>query len=261
MTPPFTDLLYEVEDHVCTLTLNRPKKRNALSASLVNELIVGLETAGDDPDVRVVVLTGAGGAFCSGGDLSQMSAGGGGESSLPWRGGFVELNLAFAAIDKPVIARIQRYALAGGLGLVCGCHFAIAEDTARFGTPEIKRGLFPMMIMASIFRNVPRRKGLELVLLGEKISAQTAADIGLINEAVPAEELDARVAELAGQLSVLPPAVMRLGLEAFHAQGDKSLAEALPYLQQMLMRCLQTEDAREGLMAFLQKRDPVWTGR
>ena len=262
MIPPFQHLLYEVADHVCTLTMNRPEKRNALSAALVNELIVGLETAGADPEVRVVVLTGAGGAFCSGGDLSQMSGGGGGGASgVPYRGGFVELNIAFAEIHKPVIARIQRYALAGGLGLVCACTFAVAESTATFGTPEIRRGLFPMMIMANIFRNVPRRKGLEMVLLGERIDAAEAASIGLINRSVPPEKLDEEVAALAAQLASKPPAVIRLGLEAFHAQGDQTLAEALPYLQEMLLKCLGTEDAREGLMAFMQKRDPVWTGR
>ena len=121
-------------------------------ASDVEELIVALETAGADDAVRVIVLTGAGGVFCSGGDLSQMSGGGGGDGddAIPFRGGFVELNLAFRAVRKPIIAKIRRYALAGGLGLMCACTFALAEESATFGTPEIKRGLFPMMIMASI---------------------------------------------------------------------------------------------------------------
>jgi len=260
--PPFQVLIYEVEGPICTVILNRPERRNALSTQLVNELIVALETARDDPEVRVVVLTGAGGAFCSGGDLSQMQSGGGtDEGEIPFRGGFVELNLALAAIGKPVIAKIERYAYAGGLGLVCGCTFAIAEEGAKFGTPEIDRGIFPMMIMANIFRCVPRRKGMELLLTGARISAAEAAEIGILNRAVPADRLDAEVAELAATLASKSPAILGLGLEAFHEQDTRRLEEALPYLQEMLMRCFATEDAREGLMAFMQKREPVWKGR
>jgi enoyl-CoA hydratase/carnithine racemase len=259
--PPFTQLLYAVADHVATVTLNRPEKRNALSSTLVNEVIVALETARDDDAVRVVVLTGAGKAFCSGGDLSQMSGGGDdGDGGVPFRGGFVELNLALREIRKPVIAKIRRYALAGGLGLVCGCTFAIAEDTATFGTPEINRGLFPMMIMANIFRTVPIRKGLELVLLGERVTAAEAVAMGLITRAVPSDALDDAVAELAKKLVAKPPAVMKLGLEHFWAQGDMAFADALPYLSEGLMKCFATDDAREGLTAFMQKREPNWTG-
>ncbi len=259
MSPPFSCLLYAVEDYVCTITLNRPEKRNALSAQLVNELIYALETAGEDDGVRVVVLTGAGKAFCAGGDLSQMSGGGkGGGSEIPYRGGFVELNEAFRAVNKPVVAKIRRYALAGGLGLVCNCHFAFAEDTATFGTPEIHRGLFPMMIMASIFRTVPRRKGLELVLGGERVSAADAQGMGLISHSVPADDLDDAVDAFAQSLVDRPPAVMKLGLEAYHTQSDMEYSAALPYLNEMLMKCLSTKDAQKGLMAFMTKQKPDW---
>ena len=259
--PPFTELEYAVSERVCTLTLNRPHRKNALSANLVNELIVGLETAAADPEVGAIILTGAGNVFCSGGDLSQMSGGAGEASGVPWRGGFVELNLAFTQVGKPVIAKIRRYALAGGLGLVAACQFALAEDTATFGTPEIDRGLFPMMIMANIFRTVPRRKGLELILGGERISAAEAASIGLINRAVPPEELDEATQALAARLASKAPQSMALGLEAFYAQSDQDFASALPYLNEMLMRCLSTDDAREGLMAFMEKRQPRWSGQ
>jgi enoyl-CoA hydratase/carnithine racemase len=260
--PPFEVLIYEPKGVICTITMNRPERRNALSGQLVNELIVALETAGADPEIRVIVLTGAGGAFCSGGDLSQMSGGGAdGASAMPWRGGFVELNLAFNACGKPIIARVERYAYAGGLGLVCACQFAIAEEVAKFGTPEIDRGVFPMMIMANIFRNVPRRKGLEMLLLGERMTAAQAVEMGILNRAVPAEDLDDAVAELAARLASKSPAILRLGLEAFYEQDGKRIEVALPYLQEMLMKCFATEDAREGLMAFMQKREPVWKGR
>ena len=257
--PPFKELLYEVDGPVCTLTLNRPHRKNALTQRLVNELIVGLETAAADARVGSIVLCGAGDSFCSGADLSQM--GGADEDDdggVPHRGGFPELNIAFTAVGKPVVAKIRRYALAGGLGLVAACHFAVAEDTATFGTPEIKRGIFPMMIMANIFRTVPRRKGMELILLGERISAAEAVDIGLINRAVPSDDLDDAVQALAEQLADKPPQTMALGLEAFYAQSDMDFAAALPYLNEMLMKTLSTDDAREGLMAFLQKREPTW---
>jgi enoyl-CoA hydratase/carnithine racemase len=261
-TPAFQDLLYSVKGHVATITMNRPHRRNALSGRLVNELIVALEAAGADAGVGAIVLQGAGGAFCSGGDLSQMVGGGGDPlGDVPVRGGFVELNLAFTKVGKPIVAKVHRYAYGGGLGLVCAAHFAIAEDTAKFGTPEIDRGVFPMMIMAMIFRTVPRRRGLEMILTGERISAAEAVEIGLINRAVPPEELDAAVLELATKLASKPPAIVRLGLEAYHRQDDLDLAEALPYLQDMLMKCFGTDDAREGMTAFLEKRPPVWWGR
>ncbi len=259
--PPFQSLLYEVEGRVATVTLNRPEKKNALTQALVNELIVALETARDDPGVGAVVLTGAGGVFCTGADLSQMSGGASdAPPGIPQRGGFVELNLAFAGIGKPVIAKVRRYAYAGGLGLVCACHFALAEDTAKFGTPEIDRGLFPMMIMANIFRTVPRRKGLELVLTGEPVSAPEAAAMGLISRAVPAERLDDEVKALATKLASKPTMTMRLGLEAFYKQSDMALEEALPYLSEALMLCMGTDEAREGIMAFVEKRAPRWPG-
>ena len=259
--PPFTELLYEIEGHVCTITLNRPHRKNALSAGLVNELIVALETAAEDSSIGAIILTGAEGVFCSGGDLGQMSGGGGSDSEIPWRGGFPELNLAFTQLGKPVIAKVRRYALAGGLGLVAACQFALAEDTATFGTPEIKRGLFPMMIMANIFRTVPRRKGLELILLGERISAAEAVDMGLINRAVPSDELDAATLDLANRLAAQSPQAMQLGLTAFYEQSDMDFADALPLLAEKLMQCLSSDDAREGLMSFMEKREPNWPSR
>jgi enoyl-CoA hydratase/carnithine racemase len=255
----FQDLIYEVRDYVCTITLNRPEKRNALSARLVNELIYALEQASADDDVRVIILTGAGSAFCAGGDLSQMGGSGpGSDSEIPFRGGFVELNLAFTTVNKPVIAKVRRYALAGGLGLMCACQFAFAESSATFGTPEIQRGLWPMMIMANIFRVVPRRKGLELIVSGERVSASAAEAMGLINGAVETDELDEHVWNFAQTLVDRPPQIMKLGLEAFYAQSDMDYAEALPYLNDMLMKCLSTQDAQKGLMAFMTKTTPNW---
>lgn len=256
--PPFRVLDYEVEARVATLRLNRPHKRNALSAELVNELLVALELADAAADVRAIVLTGAGGVFCSGGDLSQLQAPDSDGWAVPYRGGFVELNQAMARLGTPVIARIERYALAGGLGLVCGCHFALAEREATFGTPEIRRGLFPMMILAPMSRVVPRRQLLRLVLSGQRVSAEEAVRIGLITEAVPAGELDAAVERLASTLVRNPPEVTRRGLAALSAIEGLSLDEALPRLEEELLTVLGTPEAQEGLLAFLEKREPSW---
>jgi len=260
-TPPFKTLLYSCDNHVCTVTMNRPEKRNALSAQLVNELIVALETAAEDDAVRVVVLTGAGGAFCAGADLSLMSGGGESDPDIPHRGGFPELNLAMRNLGIPIIAKVERYAMAGALALICNSTFVVAEDTAKFCAPEIDRGLFPMMVLASLFRTVNKRDGLDLVLTGRKILAPEAVGMGLITRSVPAADLDATTAELAQTIANKPPAAIRMGLSAYHHQETLDFAEALPYLEEQLMAVLGTADAQEGIMAFLQKRAPEWTGR
>ncbi len=257
----FSDLQVSIEDHVLTLTLNRPEKRNALSARLINELIIAFETAATDDNVRVIVLTGSGGAFCAGADLSLMSGTGGEDSDFPNRGGFPELNLAMVAVHKPIIARVERYAMAGALALICGSTFVIAEDTAHFGAPEIDRGIFPMMVLASLFRTVSKRDGLDLVLTGRKIDAAEAVRMRLINQAVPAGILDETVSSLAATLASKPPAAIKMGLSAYQEQETLEFEAALNMLQERLMAVLNTEDAQEGILAFLQKREPEWKGR
>ena len=248
-----------IEDGICTLVMNRPHKRNALSKEMVNELVYCLEEAAEDESIRVIILEGADGTFCTGADLSGMAKPlPTGPGSIPHRGGFVELNLAFTRIGKPIIAKVRKYALGGGLGLVCAAHFAFAEDTAQLGTPEIHVGLFPMMIMANIFRTVGKRIGLEMILGGERISASRAAEIGLINEALPAEQLDEHVGRWAQMLVNRPPQVMQLGLRAYHAQDSMSVEEALPFLETQLHQTMSTPDAQKGLMAFLSKSKPDW---
>ena len=256
----FKDLKASTTAHVLTLTLNRPEKRNALSARLVNELIIAFEDAATDDDVRVIVLTGAGGAFCAGADLSSFG-GSDEDSDLPHRGGFPELNLAMAAVHKPIIARVERYAMAGALALICGSTFVIAEDTARFGAPEIDRGIFPMMVLASLFRTISKRDGLDMVLTGRKIDAEEAVRMGLINQAVPTETLDETVAKLASTLANKPPTAVKMGLQAYQEQETLAFEDALNMLQERLMEVIGTEDAQEGILAFLQKRDPKWKVR
>ena len=251
-----------VDGAIATITMNRPERKNPLGPEMVNELCWALDDAKHDEKVRVVILTGAGDAFSAGGDLKQMSGdAAGGAEPLPHKGDYVDLLLAFTTLGKPTIARVPGVAMGGGLGMVAACDFAIARESATFGTPEIKRGLFPMMIMAVLRRVVSKRRLMEMMLLGEKLSARDAERLELISRAVPDSELDSAVSELAGKLAAQSPTAMRMGLEAYHLQADLELAKALPLLRDRLGAILGTDDAREGLMAFLEKRAPVWTGR
>jgi len=256
-------VLYEFDAGVARVTINRPAARNTLSQDVMEGLQGAFERAAADPEVRVVVLTGAGEkAFCAGGDL-----GGSGFKDRGFaerhhdRRSFADLFRRMNRLGKPLIARVRGHCLAGGFGLALGCDLVVASDDASFGTPEVKRGLFPMMIMATIFRNVGRKKGMELLLTGDRISAAEAERLGLINYAVPAGQLDAKVDELAAKVAAMSPAVVRLGRDAFYAMSDMGFDAALEYLQTMLTVNLGTEDAIEGVTAFLQKRDPAWKGR
>lgn len=247
---------------VATIVLNDPRRKNPLGPEMVNEVVWALDDARDDDAVRVVVITGAGGAFSAGGDLKRMSGGGeGGAEPLPQRGDYVDLLLRFTTLGKPTIARVPGVAMGGALGIVASCDFAIACESATFGTPEVQRGLFPMMIMAVLRRVVSRRRLLEMMLLGETWSAREAERIELVGKVVPDAELDAAVDDLARKLAAQSPTAMRMGLAAFHAHADRDLEAALPMLRDRLFELLGTEDAREGLLAFVEKRAPRWTGR
>lgn len=259
-TPAYRAIVVTHEGGVATMTLNRPERRNAIGAEMVNELLHALEIASADRQVRVVVLTGAGKAFCAGGDFGQMTTGAG-EATFPAKGDYADLLLAMARYEKPIVAKVNGHALGGGLGLVAASTFAISSREAQLGTPEINVGLFPMMIMAVLARLVPRRRLLEMMLLGERMSAEEGVRCGLLNRAVAPEDLDAAVGELSAKLVAKSPMAMKLGLEAFAAQDDLDLATALPMLRGRLAGVLATEDAREGLMAFLEKRAPHFTGR
>jgi len=247
-------------DGVLTVTLNVPERRNAIGPQMTNELLWALEDAREASDVRVVVITGAGKAFCAGGDFQQMTSGGEAEA-LPHKGDYADLLLTLTRFDKPVIAKVNGHAMGGGLGIVAASTFAIASNEAQLGTPEIQVGLFPMMIMAVLARQIPRRRLVQMMLLGEKLHAEEAARIGLVNESVSHADLDARVHNLATALLEKSPSTLRLGLRAFAEQDDMDLEAALPMLRNKLAECLATDDAREGLMAFLEKRAPKWSGR
>lgn len=246
---------------VCRITLHVPERRNAIGPQMVNELLWALEDAHADDDIRSVVITGEGKAFCAGGDFGQMSGGGDDGPKLPHKGDYVDLLLALTRAEKPVIARVNGAAMGGGLGIVAASTFAVASDEAKLGTPEIDVGLFPMMIMAVLARVVPRRQLLEMMLFGQKLDAAKAAELGIVNRVVSAAELDAAVAQITDAIGAKSPKTVALGLKAYADQCDLALDAALPMLRDRLAECLGTSDAQEGLMAFLQKRAPVWTGR
>jgi enoyl-CoA hydratase/carnithine racemase len=245
---------------VLTITLNVPERRNAIGPQMTNELLWALADAREATDVRAVVITGAGKAFCAGGDFQQMTSGADAEA-LPHKGDYADLLLALRQSDKPVIAKVNGHAMGGGLGIVASATFAIASSDAQLGTPEIQVGLFPMMIMAVLGRLIPRRRLVQMMLLGEKLHADEAARIGLVNESVAHADLDARVHVLVTALLDKSSSTMRLGLRAFAEQDDMDLEAALPMLREKLAECLATDDAREGLTAFLEKRAPKWSGR
>jgi enoyl-CoA hydratase/carnithine racemase len=255
----YTDIRYAVEpqEHIARITLNRPEKRNPLGPVMIGEINHALFAARDDPEVRAVILTGAGKAFSAGGDLSQM----GQTSRNGLMTSFVDLNLLLAHLVKPVIAMVNGPCLAGGLGLVCACHLAVAADIAQFGTPEINVGLWPMTIMANIFRTVGRKRAMEMILTGDRFDAAEALRIGLVNRVVPAEKLEAETHELARKLAAKSPAVMRLGLDGFFDNADLPLEPQLRNLEKKFLEVVATEDAREGLAAFVGKREPIWKGR
>jgi enoyl-CoA hydratase/carnithine racemase len=256
----YQKLKVQLEGHVATLTLHNPERKNALGPQLINELLWALDDAKEDPEVRALVLTGSGTAFCAGADLTQMSGATSGISLEP-RGDFGDLLERFPALGKPVIARVHGPALAGGLGLMASCDFAIAAESAVLGTPEIHRGIFPMQIMAVLAPLVPQRKLMELMLLGEKWSAKEALAAGLLTRVVADDELDQAVTQLASSLAARSPMAMAHGLKAFHQQTIERLEHRLPALRSALMGLLATQDAAEGLAAFMQKREPKWTGK
>jgi enoyl-CoA hydratase len=262
VAPSLEQVLVAADGHVATVTLNRPDQRNPLSAGMLRDLHAALSWCRDEPDVRVIVLTGAGNrAFCAGADLSSFDAG---ESEVVRHHGrkaFVDLFVLMAELGKPIVGRINGHALAGGLGLAVSCDLLVAADTATFGTPEINVGIWPMMIQAVLSRNIPRKALLEMVMLGERWTATQLQGYGVVNRVVPAHELDSAVADLTTKLAAKSPAVMRLGKDSFYRQQDMEFRAALEYLQSQVTLVTLTEDSKEGVRAFFEKREPDFKGK
>jgi enoyl-CoA hydratase len=255
-------VLYEITDGVATVTLNDPEKRNMLSGQMLGELVDAMKAARDSDEVRAVVLTGAGEkVFCAGADLGGFGA----DAPLVEKHFASDLFLEFfrlmPRLGKPSLCALNGHVLAGGMGLALSCDLLIAREGATFSTPEINVGAFPYMIMAIIYRNVPRKKVNEMMLLGERMSSEEAVQFGLANKVVPAEEFDEAVRDWATKLASKSPVLMRLGHDAMYRQQDMALDDALEFLRSQLSLTFSTEDIQEGVQAFFEKRDPEWKGR
>jgi enoyl-CoA hydratase/carnithine racemase len=259
----YETLLYEfAENGVATITLNQPETRNALSNEVLGELIAAFEAARDDDAVRCVVLTSSHDrVFSSGANLGGFA----GDVPLIHKhfgsDRFVALFRLIGELGKPSICAANGHVLAGSLGIALACDLVVAKEGAEFGTPEINVGAFPFMIMALIYRNVPRKRTNELLLLGERISAGEAKEAGIVNKVVPAEQFQAAVDEWSGKLAAKSPLIMRLGKDAMFRQQDMAFLDALEYLHGLLTLTLSTEDIVEGVQAFFDKREPQWKGR
>lgn len=259
---PYETLRYEVAEGVATIALDQPESRNALSAVLLDELLAALAVARDDADVRCVVLASTHEkVFSSGGDLAGFAA------DVPLvhkhtaNDRFARLFELIGRLGKPVLCAARGHVVAGAVGLALACDLVIAGERATFHTPEINVGLFPFMIAALIGRHVGRKKMAELLLLGQRIDAHEAQRLGIVNRVVAPAGFDAAVADWAAQLAAKSPLLMKLGKDALFAQQDMALPDALEYLRGQLTLALSTQDAREGVAAFLERREPRWTGR
>jgi enoyl-CoA hydratase len=259
----FETLLYDVAGGgVATITLNQPDTRNALSNEVLGELIAAFESARDDDAVRCVVLTSSHDrVFSSGANLGGFA----GDVPLIHKhfgsDRFVKLFRLIGELGKPSICAANGHVLAGSLGIALACDLIVAKEGAEFGTPEINVGAFPFMIMALIYRNVPRKKTNELLLLGERISAEEAQAIGIVNRVAPEGEFDAAVDEWATKLAAKSPVAMKLGKDAMYRQLDMPFEDAIDFLRAQLSLSFTTDDIQEGVKAFFEKREPNWTGR
>lgn len=248
---------------VRTITIDREARRNALDRATLDELAAAFEAVGRDPEVRVVVLRGAGDrAFCAGADLGELLEHETVEAHREHFDGVARVILAMHRTGPPVITRVQGFALAGGCGLAVAGDFTVAGKSAVFGLPEIGIGLLPMVVSAPIHRASGSRKAvLDLVLTGRRVGAKEARKLGLVTRVVKDAKLDAEVAALAEHLAGLPPAILKLGKEAVYRMTEMEYEAAIAYLRETVVLAARSDDAREGIRSFFEKREPHWSGR
>lgn len=253
-------VLREDRDGVGWLTLNRPNAYNALSTEVIAAMQENLDAIADDRSIKVVAIRGAGKGFCAGHDLKQMQAN---RSEAYYKSVFASCSrmmMSLMELPQPVIACVHGIATAAGCQLVASCDLAIADETARFGTPGVNIGLFCSTPMVAISRKVQRKKMLEMLLTGEMLDSAEAINQGLINRAVPADQLEGAVMELAAKIISKSPLVVKIGKEAFYKQLEMPLADAYAYTSEVMTRNMLIDDATEGMTAFREKRTPNWKG-
>src|SRR5487761_1255772 len=255
-------LLLEARDEgVLRLTMNRPQARNALSSALMAALIAALGRTAKDPQARVVIIAGAGPAFCAGHDLREIRQDRRRETYERLFAQCSQLMLAIVHLPKPVIAEVHGVATAAGCQLVASCDLAVAAEDARFATPGVNIGLFCSTPMVALSRAVPRKAAMEMLLTGELIGADEAQRLGLVNRVVPADRLDETVSGLARTIAAKSPLVLKIGKEAFYRQAELGLDDAYAYASDVMVTNMMAHDAEEGIDAFLQKRTPTWENR
>jgi methylglutaconyl-CoA hydratase len=254
-------VILEKRGQTLRITINRPEKRNAINGDVIAGIAKGYRTAHDDRDVRVIVLTGAGEkAFCAGADLQNTGGAFAADFSRP-NVDYADLLRLSQNATKPAIARVGGVCMAGGMGLLCMTDMAIAADRAIFGLPEVKVGVFPMQVMSLLQSMAPPRLVNEWALTGEPFDAKAAQEAGLLNYVVPSAELDAKVDWLIGRLVDKSPTAIRRGKYAMRAIASMSFDESIAYTESQIALLAMTEDAKEGMKAFGEKRKPVWTGK
>ncbi len=254
------DLLFDVTDGIGTITINRATQRNTISPQAIQLFHSYLDEAENSDEIKVICITGDGDrAFCSGADLSGSLGKGGEEEKRAFRS-YADLLIKLSRYSKPTVAKINGYCLAGGTGFMLACDIVITRKDAKFGTPEVNVGLFPLMIGALIFRNVLRKKAMEMILLGEKLTAEQALEMGMVTRVVDPEKLDEEVNNVLKSLSEKSPVAIRLGKQAFNKACEMGFEEGVQHLSETLVQVAKTEDAREGITAFIEKRVPIFKG-
>ena len=258
----FAFLEIEEKDNVLTITLNRPEKRNAFHQPYLNELAFALSYAHHNNSVWAVVIKANGPVFCAGADLKAFA---GMEvdsenSSIPMPSDMFVIGDQLKELHKPLIAQVHGDVYAGGFLLIGGCTHVVASNTAKFGLPEVKRGIWPMQVMASLMPIMNARQMLDMCMRAKVLSANEALQLGIATDVTTPESLNQTVEDLVNDIKEQSPSAIRLGLEAYQKMDSIAADEQHKYLHKMLMRVLQSSDAKEGLKAFREKRKAVWTG-
>ena len=256
----YEHILFEQDGPVAYVTMNRPKKRNALSLDHMLELTSCLRSIGEAKEAQVVILRGEGPAFCAGHDLSEMV----GRDPDFYRHTFdvcCELMETVQAIPQPVIAEVHATATAAGCQLAATCDLVVASQEARFATPGVRIGLFCSTPMVALSRAIGQKKSMEMLLTGDFISAEEALAEGLVNRVVPAERLESETRALADKIAEASPLIVGIGKQAFYRQLEMPTGQAYAYAKEVMSFNATFADAQEGMCAFLEKRKPEWKGR